>query len=887
MKLSPCVPRRKFHRRFASHPRTALLRRLVCSFFLSSSAFLASGVAQTARPNIVVILADDLGYGDVGFNGCPDIPTPNIDSLAANGVLCTNGYVTHPACSPSRAALITGRYQQRFGHELSPTFDTTIPANPRLGLPESEFTLPQILQPAGYVSAAIGKWHLGFAPNLFPTRRGFNEFFGFLDAQQRYYDTYIYQGETLVQEPAYLTEAFTREGVSFIDRHAPEPFFLYLAYSAVHKPYDQPPQIYMDRVANIPDPQRRLYAAMVVALDDGVGQILATLQAHNLLENTLIFFLSDNGAPNKSFTRNFPLRGYKGDMLEGGVRVPFAVQWPGRLPANVVYDEPVSSLDIVPTVAAAAEVALPTDRAYDGLNILPYLKGEEVGPVRELFWRWFGLGPEGPTGSATTLWGVRSGSLKLVVERAKDDLPPMLYDLAGDIGETQDLAGSQPAEVSSLLQLYARWTQITIPPIWRDNHDSSIMPLVLAGDWNGFNKADSNLPWRLTRVTAPDLQGTPDAYNWFTNTIHVAATGGNTTPGTHSFTIIGTNSFSNQWGGVSVSIDSATDIPFFSGTALGPTNSISFEDGFYYSIRVLNAHLIPGSILKLAVMKTSAPPVLVSRTGQTPALPTPDDPVVVSIGLDRPKSAEERVYLRWSSDSFITSHLVLAEGSATDYSATIPPQPAGTLLLYTIITSTVDLAGSSASGVIDPLILATTGVFNAAPATATPTPSPSPTETPTPSPTPSPSPTETPTPSPTPSPSPTETPTPSPTPSPSPTETPTPSPTPSATPTPSSTPSPTPTATPTPTPDGFPQITTQPAAARVRVGRTAKFQVVATGSPPLTYQWRKNGTNIPGAIKAKYVTPATTQTDNGSLFSVVVTNGVGSITSDSALLTVQ
>ena len=552
-----------------------------------------TGLHGNTPPNIVVILADDLGYGDVGFNGCPDIPTPNIDSLAANGALCTNGYATHPVCSPSRAAIMTGRYQQRFGHELSPTFDTIIPANPGLGLPESELTLPQLLKPAGYVCGALGKWHLGFAPNLFPTQRGFDEFFGFLDAQQSYYNTWIYQSETLIKEPTYLTDAFTREGVSFINRHASEPFFLYLAYNAVHKPYDQPPDVYMERVAYITDPSRQLYAAMVVALDDGVGQVLATLQAQNLLENTLIFFLSDNGAPNKTFTRNLPLRGYKGDMLEGGVRVPFAAQWTGRLPANMLYDGLVSSLDIVPTAAAAAAVALPTDRAYDGLNIMPYLTGEQVSPVRSLFWRWFGLGPDGPPGSGNTIWAVRSGPLKLVVERAKDEEPPALYNLPSDIGETQDLAATQPGDVSNLTQLYAQWTLNTIPPIWQDNHDSDIVPLVLAGDWNGYNKGDANLPWRQTRITAPDLQGTPDAYNWFTSTIHVATAGGDTTPGAHSFALIGANSYGKQWGGVTINIDGATDIPFFSGTALGPTNSIFLENGFYYSMRILDADLPP------------------------------------------------------------------------------------------------------------------------------------------------------------------------------------------------------------------------------------------------------------------------------------------------------
>jgi arylsulfatase A-like enzyme len=782
------------------------VRKFVLPLLLTGSAFLSPVFAQTPPPNIIVILADDMGYGDVGFNGCPDIPTPNIDALAANGALCTNGYVTHPVCSPSRAAIMTGRYQQRFGHENQPTFDTLIPQNPRLGLPESEITLPQLLKPAGYVCGAIGKWHLGFAPNLFPTERGFDEFFGFLDAEQSYYNTWIWEYGTLVREPTYLTDAFTREAVSFINSHATQPFFLYLAYNAVHKPYDVPPQIYMDRVSYITDPQRQVYAAMAVALDDGVGQVVATLQAQNLLNNTLIFFLSDNGAPNTSFTSNsnLPLRGYKLDVLEGGIRVPFAVQWTGRLPASVIYDDLVSSLDIVPTAAAAAGVALPTDRGYDGLNIVPYLAGEQISPVRTLYWRWFSLGPNGPPGSQNTIWAVRSGPLKLVVERHKDELPPALYNLTDDIGETQDLAAVQPEDVASLTQLYAQWTLNTIPPIWHLNTDQTLLPLVLAGDWNGFNKDDSNLPWNMTSVTAPDLQGTPDAYNWYTTTIHVATTGGDTTPGTHSFVLIGTNSYSEQWGGVTINIDNTTDLLFFSGRELGPINTISFEDGFYYSLRILDADVYPvaGSSLKLAMMKTSAPPVSVSRTGQTPAVPTPEDPVLVNIGLSQPKSVEERIYLRWTTDSFITSHLIEAQGSDTSYLATIPAQSAGTLLLYTIITSTADLSACSGSGEIDSQVLATTGVFNAVP----------------------------------------------------------------------------------PTP---PQITRQPANARVKVGRTARFQVVAIGGAPLTYQWSKNGAIIVGATNSSYTTPPTTQTDNGSLFSVVVSNGNGSTTSNNALLKVR
>ena len=226
------------------------MRRYLPTLLLLAFVFVSSALAQTAPPNIVVILADDLGYGDVGFNGCPDIPTPNIDSIAANGALCTNGYATHDHCSPSRAAIITGRYQQRFGHEWGP--DPQI-INTALGLPMTELTLPQLLGPAGYVSGAIGKWHLGVQLNHFPTERGFDEFYGFLDAASPYYHAALYRDETPVIETEYLTDAFTREGVDFINRHATQPFFLYLAYNAVHSPYDVPPDNYMQRVGYITD----------------------------------------------------------------------------------------------------------------------------------------------------------------------------------------------------------------------------------------------------------------------------------------------------------------------------------------------------------------------------------------------------------------------------------------------------------------------------------------------------------------------------------------------------------------------------------------------------------------------------------------------------------
>jgi arylsulfatase A-like enzyme len=454
----------------------------------------------------------------------------------------------------------------------------------------------------------IGKWHLGTATNMRPIPRGFDEFFGFLGPFSQYFNAQVLRNNTSLTEPEYLTDAFTREGVSFINRHATQPFFLVLSYSAPHGPY-QAPQSYLDRVGYISDPQRRVYTAMVTALDDRVGQVLQALQAQNLLNKTLIFFLSDNGAESATFTRNYPLRGYKFSVFEGGIRVPFAIQWTGLLPAGTAYDEPVSALDIVPTAAAAAGVSLPRDRVYDGLNVMPYVARQQVPPQRTLFWRWFGLGSDGPPGSVDTIYAVRRDSLKLVQQGALS-----LFNLSTDIGESQNLAQIQPGDVASLNQLYGQWNAEMIAPLWQQQ-DTVLNRMVLAGDWNGFNKDDSAFPWRLTKITARGAQGTPDGFDWFRNTIHVAATGGDTTPGTHSFVLLGGN-YSTQWGGATINIDATTSIPFFQGTRLGPTNSISLQDGFYYSFRILDWRL--NANLTLAVMKTSAPPILASVTGQTP-----------------------------------------------------------------------------------------------------------------------------------------------------------------------------------------------------------------------------------------------------------------------------
>ncbi len=413
--------------------------------------------AAERKPNIVVIIVDDMGYSDIGVHGCKDIPTPNIDSIAQNGVRFTNGYVSCPVCSPTRAGLMTGRYQQRFGHE----FNTGPPPQgleEHVGLPLTEVTIADLLKAAGYVTGAVGKWHQGIFPHFHPFKRGFDEFFGFLHGGHSYIDpglgTFnpILRGEEPVDEKDYLTDAFSREAVAFIDRHGNEPFYLYLSYNAVHTPM-QAPQKYLDRFPDIADEKRRTYAAMLSAMDDGVGAVLGKLREFGLERDTLLFFIDDNGGPeNANGSINDPLRAGKGSMYEGGIRVPFMIQWPERIPANKTYDKPVIALDILPTAVVAGGGRLPGDRVIDGVDLLPYVTGKkDARPHGTLFWR------------SGTNHAMRGRDWKLV---RLGDNPPELYDLAADISEAADLAQAKPNMVKRLTGALAKWESEMVEPVW-------------------------------------------------------------------------------------------------------------------------------------------------------------------------------------------------------------------------------------------------------------------------------------------------------------------------------------------------------------------------------------------------------------------------------------
>src|SRR5262249_4127133 len=339
------------------------------------AAIRASEGTKSTKPNILLILVDDLGYGDIGVHGGKAVPTPNIDKLAKSGIRCTNGYVSAPYCSPSRAGLLTGRYQTRFGHEFNPH----VGPEGKLGLPLDQRTLANLLRSAGYATGLVGKWHLGFSKDHHPQSRGFDEFFGFLvgghnyiwrkDAEPKFKSSMshnvIHRGREIEKLDGFATDVFTDEAVGFMKRHKDRPWFLYLAYNAPHTPLEISDKL-TDRIpADVKDPARRGYLALLMGLDDSIGRILAYLQESGADQNTLIVFLSDNGgsglAPFLAYNTgiNRPLRGNKGQTLEGGIRVPFFVSWPGKLPAGKTYDRPVIALDVLPTACALAGVETP------------------------------------------------------------------------------------------------------------------------------------------------------------------------------------------------------------------------------------------------------------------------------------------------------------------------------------------------------------------------------------------------------------------------------------------------------------------------------------------------------------------------------------------------
>ncbi len=417
-------------------------------------------------PNIILIVADDLGYGDLGITGSKQIKTPNIDNLAKTGVNFTEGYVSSAVCSPSRAGFLTGINQVEFGHDNNlgssqPGFDPQF-----FGLPLDQKTIADHLKPLGYVSGLIGKWHLGFEEHFHPLNRGFDEFWGYISGGHDYfiaspngkgYNSPIQSNYKTPQPLTYITDDKGNECVDFIKRHKDEPFFLFASFNAPHAPM-QATEADLELYSHIHDKLRRTYAAMVHRLDVNVGKIVAILKEQGLTENTLIVFISDNGGTTLNGSINAPYNGKKGILLEGGIHVPYIMNWPKTLPAGKTYTHPVSSLDFAPTFLALAKSSVKEDY-FSGKNLMPYILGEKTTvPHQELKWRF------------TISAAIRDGDWKLV--RLPDRLP-MLFNLTADISEQHDVALDHMDITKDLLKRLGDW-DVSLPhplflegPNWR------------------------------------------------------------------------------------------------------------------------------------------------------------------------------------------------------------------------------------------------------------------------------------------------------------------------------------------------------------------------------------------------------------------------------------
>ncbi|WP_440877480.1 sulfatase-like hydrolase/transferase [Thalassotalea sp. PLHSN55] len=489
--------------------RLCLLSATFIAMFVAPSHGKDNSKTNAAnKPNIIVILADDLGYADVGYHGIKDIGvvTPNIDRLATNGTYFSNGYAMAPVCGPSRAGLLTGRYQNRFGFEDNPGGAFRQNSTVKPGIPASEVNLGEQLKKQGYVTAWIGKDHQGKEDEFHPNNRGFDHFFGFINGAASYYAEkskvqILQKNKQPVLEKEYLTDAFAREAVAFIQNNTQQPFFLYLPFNAVHGPLQAKPDD-LKRFADIKEEKRRIMLAMNYAMDRAIGEVYSTLEQNQLLENTLIVFYSDNGgkpikgtAGNASL--NTPLNGTKGTLMEGGIRVPFLMHWPEKIAKNKQVDFPVAAIDIFPTVLAAVDDEVKPTNTLDGINLLPYLtkttdtantaNTSKTPKARYLYWRFL------------YQWAIRDEEWKLV--KLKGVKQPKLYHLATDMSEKKDVYQQYPLVAKKLTQQYQTWSASMIKPQWSWQKRFGGPHIVAQPDKKKRNKARSIKSTSTTKTT--------------------------------------------------------------------------------------------------------------------------------------------------------------------------------------------------------------------------------------------------------------------------------------------------------------------------------------------------------------------------------------------------
>ena len=437
-------------------------------------------ITEAERPNILVIMCDDLGYSDVGFNGAKDIPTPEIDKLALNGTIMTSGYVSHPFCGPSRAALMTGKYPHTFGSQFNLPSNSQVYADQ--GITRKETFMSKMLQDAGYYTGAVGKWHLGAVPEFHPNNRGFDDFYGFLGGGHKYfpqeymaayakqkgegneniwdYLTPLEHNGINVENPTeYLTDELSRKAVDFV-RNASQkenPFFLYLAYNAPHVPLEAKAED-LEMFKDIKDGKRRTYAAMVYAVDRGVGEVVEALKETGEYENTLIVFLSDNGGKLTEGATNFPLREGKGSTCEGGYRVPMFFHWPGKVASGKTFPYPVSALDFYPTFAKLAQAELPAGKVLDGKDIWPTFSQGQNPRRGEMIYILRHREGYSDVGVRQDQWK----ALKTNQNKWK------LYNIEEDLGELTNLSENYPDQLGKMVSEAEKWSKTHTEPQWFD-----------------------------------------------------------------------------------------------------------------------------------------------------------------------------------------------------------------------------------------------------------------------------------------------------------------------------------------------------------------------------------------------------------------------------------
>ncbi|MFB9052728.1 sulfatase-like hydrolase/transferase [Formosa undariae] len=435
-------------------------RLLILTFFVTISCKNTRELKTSDtlnQPNVIVILIDDAGYADFGFMGCEDLETPNIDKLAQSGVVFTDAHVSATVCAPSRAGLITGKYQQRFGFEAN---DTGFGDSGDIGLSDDVVTLADVFQANGYKTLALGKWHLGKDQSDHPNERGFDEFFGFETGSRSYfpmknpskYNMLQHNGERIEFE-GYMTDVLGNQSVKYIEQHKDQPFFMYLSYNAVHTPMEAKAE-HLEKYKHHP---RQQLAAMTWSLDENIGKLQHKLKDLDLAENTLIYFLSDNGGAANNTSSGGELKGWKGNKFEGGHRVPFIVSWPKTIKGGQIFSGLSSSLDIFTTSLSAANITKTDALVLDGVDLLPYLQGEKTGnPHDKLFWR------------KLEEAGARIGDFKMV---RLADYGATLYNLEEDLGETNNLEFTHSKEYELLQRELINWESKLMDPLWVEDRN--------------------------------------------------------------------------------------------------------------------------------------------------------------------------------------------------------------------------------------------------------------------------------------------------------------------------------------------------------------------------------------------------------------------------------